>query len=102
MVKYTLEQQILLYDSHVKKKFYKSCKRMFRRRYLGVRSPASSTILRLAKKVRSSGSFLDKKYTRQNAMLTEEMLDEIGASLEHSPRKSLTRLAQQAQVSRTA
>jgi hypothetical protein len=55
----------------------------------------------LAKKVRSTGSFLDKKYTRQNAVLTKETPDEIGARLEHSPRKSLARLAQQAQVSKT-
>jgi hypothetical protein len=101
MVKFSLEQRILLYDSYVKKKFYKSCKRRFRRRYPGVRIPASSTILRLAKKkVRLTGSFLDKKYTRQNVVLTEETLDEIGARLEHSPRKSLARLAQQAQVSK--
>jgi hypothetical protein len=53
------------------------------------------------KKVRSTGSFLDKKYTRQNAVLTEEMLDETGARLEHSPCKFLARLAQQAQVSKT-
>jgi hypothetical protein len=54
------------------------------------------------KKVCSTGSFLDKKYTRQNAVLTKETLDETGARLEHSPRKSLARLAQQAQVSKTA
>jgi hypothetical protein len=101
MVKYTLEQQIFLCDSYVKKKFYKSWKRRFRHRYPGVRIPPSSTILRLVKKVRSTGSFLDKKYTRQNAVLTEETLDKIGARLEHSPRKSLARLAQQAQVSKT-
>jgi transposase len=101
MVQYTLEQRIFLYDSDVKNKSYKSCKRRFHRRYPGVRIPASSTILRLVKKVRSTGSFLDKKYTRQNAVLTDETLDEIGARLEHSPRKSLTRLAQQAQVSKT-
>jgi hypothetical protein len=53
------------------------------------------------KKVRSTGSFLDKKYARQNAVLTEETLDEIGARLEHSLRKSLARLAQQAQLSKT-
>jgi hypothetical protein len=53
------------------------------------------------KKVRSNGSFLDKKYTRQNAVLTEETFDETEARLEHSPRKSLARLAQQAQVSKT-
>jgi hypothetical protein len=101
MVKYTLEQRIFLYDSHVKKKSYKSCKRRFRRRYPGVLIPASSTILRLVKKVRSTGSFLDKKCTRQNSVLTEETLDETGARLEHSPQKSLARLAQQVQVSKT-
>jgi hypothetical protein len=76
-------------------------KRRFRHRYPGVRTPASSTILSLVKKVRSTGSFLDKKYTRQNAVLTEETPDEIGARLEYSPRKSLAWLAQQAQVSKT-
>jgi hypothetical protein len=76
-------------------------KRRFRRRYPCVRIPASSTILRLVKKVHSTGSFLYKKYTRQNAVLTEETLDEIGARLENSPRKSLARLAQQAQGSKT-
>jgi hypothetical protein len=101
MVKYTLEQQIFLYDSYMKKKCYKSCKRRFRCWDPGVRIPASSTILILVKKVHSTGSFLDKKYTRQNAVLTEETLDEIGARLEHSPCKSLARLAQQAQVSKT-
>jgi hypothetical protein len=85
----------------MKKKSYKSCERRFRHRYPGVRIPASSTILRLVKKVRSTGSFLDKKYTTQNAVLTEETLDETGARLDHSPRKSLARLAQQAQVSKT-
>jgi hypothetical protein len=49
----------------------------------------------------STGSFLDKKYTRQNAVLTEETLDENGARLEHLPCKSLARLAKQAQVSKT-
>jgi response regulator of citrate/malate metabolism len=52
-------------------------------------------------KVRATVSFLDKKYNRQNAVLTEETLDEIVARLEHSTRKSLARLAQQAQVSKT-
>jgi hypothetical protein len=74
---------------------------MFRRRYPGVRIPASSTILRWVKKVCSTGSFLDKKCTRQNAVLTEETLEESEARLEHSPRKPLARLAQQAQVSKT-
>jgi hypothetical protein len=58
-----------------------SVKEGFAGRYPGVRIPASSTILILVKKVRPTGSFLDKKYTRQNAVLTEETLDKIGASM---------------------
>jgi hypothetical protein len=67
-----------------------------------MRHAASSTIFKLAKKVRSAVSFLDKKSTKHNSpVLTEEMLDETGARLEHSPRKFMTRLTQQAQVSTT-
>jgi hypothetical protein len=35
-------------------------------------------IFELVKKLQSAGSVLDKKYTKQNAVLTEEMLDKIG------------------------
>jgi hypothetical protein len=49
----------------------------------------------------STGPFLGKKYTRQNAVLTEETLDKTGARLKHSPRKSLARLAYQVEVSKT-
>jgi hypothetical protein len=101
MVKYTLEQRIFLYDSYVRKKPYKSWKRRFCHRYPGVRIPLHQRFWDWWKKVRSTGSFLDKKYTWQNAVLTEETLDETGARLEHSPRKSLAQLAQQAQVSKT-
>jgi hypothetical protein len=69
MVKYTLEQQIFLYDSYVKNKFYKSLKR-FLLKYSGIRVRASSMYLKLVKKC-STGCFLDKKYTKQNAVLTK-------------------------------
>jgi hypothetical protein len=71
MVKYTLEQCILLYDNFVTKKSYKLCKRRFCHTYPDVRVPTSSVIVKLEKKVCSSWSFLDKTYTGQNAVLTE-------------------------------
>jgi hypothetical protein len=49
----------------------------------------------------STGSSLNKKYTRQNAVLTKEKLDETGVRSEYSPCRSLTWLAQKAQVSTT-
>jgi hypothetical protein len=36
---------------------------------LGIQVPASLTIFKLVKKVCSGGSFVDKKYTRQNIVL---------------------------------
>jgi hypothetical protein len=40
-------------------------------------------------------------YARETAVLTEKALEENGARSEHSPRKSLTRLAQETQASTT-
>jgi hypothetical protein len=47
-------------------------------------------------KMHSTGNFLDKKYTTQNAVLT--MQDETGVGLENLAYKFLTQLAQQAKV----
>jgi hypothetical protein len=56
-------------------------------------------IERLVKKFHNTGSVLDKKKNRKRSVLTAEKLDEIGASLESSSRKSLTQLAMQYGVS---
>jgi hypothetical protein len=55
----------------VKNKSCKSRKIGFNRKYHGVRVPDLSAIFKLVKEVRSSGSFLDKEYSRKNAVLTE-------------------------------
>jgi hypothetical protein len=44
-------------------------------------------------------SVLDEKIKRRCHVLTEEKLNDIGARLEHSPRKSLARLVQQDDIS---
>jgi hypothetical protein len=44
------------------------------------------------------GSVLDSKIKRRCHTLTKEKSDSIGARLEHSPRKSLTKEAQQPDV----
>jgi hypothetical protein len=41
------------------------------------------------KKVRSTGSLLDKNPARKCCVLTEEKLDDIEVSLEHTTQKSL-------------
>ncbi|KAJ4439784.1 hypothetical protein ANN_07912 [Periplaneta americana] len=65
-----------------------------------VRIPSRTTIHDLVNKVRRTGSFSNKKRIQQCRVLTEENLDEVGARLEHSPRKSLRRLAQEVNISK--
>jgi hypothetical protein len=73
MVKYTLDQRVLLYDTYMKNISYKSCKRRFCHKHPGEKVAASSTTFELVKKVRSTGSFLHKKYNRQNAVLRKSL-----------------------------
>jgi hypothetical protein len=75
-VKYTPEQQILLYDTYIEKK---NCVKVLPLVSSCVPIPPPSVIFKLVKKVCSTESFLDKKYTRQIALLTEEKLDKIKA-----------------------
>jgi hypothetical protein len=62
---------------------------------------SSLMISETVKKAHSVASALDKKYIRANAALTEELVDEIRGRLEHSHRKSATRLAREAKVPTT-
>jgi hypothetical protein len=45
-------------------------------------------------KLRTTGLLIDKETKRKHEVLTEEKLDDIGAILERTPRKSLKRIAQ--------
>lgn len=55
----------------------KACKIRFCCKYPAVGVPVSSVIFKLVKKVQSAGSFLDKEFARQNAVLTEENMTEL-------------------------
>jgi hypothetical protein len=60
--------------------------------------PRRQTIHNLVNKFKSTGLLIDKKQEKGRA-LTEEKLDDIGARLDHTPRNSLKRLAQETGVS---
>jgi hypothetical protein len=47
-------------------------------------------MIEISKKFRTTGSVLDKNKNRKRSVLIEEKLDEIGAFIERSPRKSDT------------
>jgi hypothetical protein len=54
----------------------------------------------LVNKLRTMRLFIDKKQNHGPRVLTEEKLDDIGARLEHTHRKSLKSLAQDTNVSK--
>jgi transposase len=89
IVRYTLGQRVFLYTDLLKS--------------VGENLDVNFvTVHNLANKLRSTGLLIDKKQKHKGRMLTEEKLDDVGARLEHTPRKSLTRLAQETGVSRSS
>jgi hypothetical protein len=73
--------------------------REFQQKFPGVDIPARSTICYLDNKFKTMGLVLDKKIKRRHHLLSEVKLDDIGLRLVCSPRKSLAKLAQHADVS---
>jgi hypothetical protein len=63
--------------------------------------PANKQFIILLNKLRTTGLFIEKKQKHTRRVLTEEKLDDTGARLEHTPRKSLERLAQETGVHRS-
>ena len=61
--------------------------------------PNPSTIRRLAKRFKETGSVKNGKVNRRRHVLTEEILDENGKRLEHTTQKSLKRLSQETGLS---
>ena len=55
--------------------------------------PSRITIHEIVKKFETTGSVAIKKRNRKRTVLTEETLDEIGASLERTLTKSIPKLA---------
>jgi transposase len=74
--------------------------RKCRCKFHGERVPSRQTIHNLVNKLSSTGLLIDSKQKHKHGVLTEEKLDDIGARLEHLPRKSLKHLAQETWVSK--
>ena len=64
--------------------------------------PSRFTIHEIVKKFETTGSVANKKRNCKRTVLTEETLDEIGASLERTPTKFIPKLAQQVGISESS
>jgi biotin operon repressor len=102
MVRYTLEQRVYLYVTHVKYGSARKCRRKFRRKFRDEKVPGRQTIHKLVNELRTTGLLIGKKQKRKHRVLTEKKLDGIGARPEHTHRKSLKRLAQETGVSESS
>jgi hypothetical protein len=101
MVRHTSEQRVFLYDTYVKYGSAGKCRRKFRRKFLDERVSSRQTIHNLVNKLRTTGLLTDKKQKHKRRVFTEE-LDDIGARLEHTPRKSLKRLSQETEWTKSS
>jgi hypothetical protein len=97
MVRYTSEQHVLLCDTCVKYGSARKCRRKIR----DERVRSRQTIHNLVNKLRSTGLVIVKKQKHKPPVFTEEKLDDTGSGLEHTPRKSLNRLAQETGVQKS-
>jgi hypothetical protein len=58
-----------------------------RQKFCDERVPSRQTIHNFVNKLRTTGLLTDKKQKHKSWVLTEEKSDDIGARLEHTPRK---------------
>jgi hypothetical protein len=72
----------------------------FINKFPGNTVPSTRGVQKLIKKVRSTGSLLDKKPARKCHVLTKEIPDEIRAKLKHTPEKSVRYPAQETGISK--
>ncbi|PSN34968.1 hypothetical protein C0J52_24961 [Blattella germanica] len=101
--KFSLRERLYIYNTYVKSK--KSCgktRSKFRNKFPNRPVPTATAIKNLAKKFNETGSVINKKIKRTRHVLTEEKLDDIAERLEHSPKKSLKRLAQETGISESS
>lgn len=99
---YSVQQRVFMYDSYVKYSSWKKCVQKFSRKYPGFTLPSKSTIYRIVRQVHRTGTVLDKKRNRRRHVLTEEVLDDIGAQLEANPNISMRKVALQCGVSKSS
>jgi hypothetical protein len=100
MVRSTLEKRVFLHDTYVNYRSAGKCRRKCRRKFRDKRFTSRKTSHNL--NVLRMGFVNDKKQKHKIRALTVVKLNDVGARLEHTPTKSLKRLAQETGVSKSS
>lgn len=99
---YTTGERVFIVEKYLQSKSFKSCQAKFIAKYgrfYGNTAPHKSTILRLIKKFRLTGSVLDAKRSGRPSKMTEAVTRDIAARLTRNPTISLRRLSQKSNQS---
>ena len=95
----TLQQRIFVCKCYFKWESPSRVRTEYIQTFPGEVPPSRFTIHEIVKKFETTGFVANKKRNRKRTVLTEETLDEIGASLERTPTKSIPKLVQQVEIS---
>jgi uncharacterized protein (DUF2344 family) len=72
----TVEERVFILESYLKKMFYAHCRQCFFEKFRR-QAPVKSAIAKMIKKLRETGSLLDKNRNRQKSVLTPGILEDI-------------------------
>ena len=98
----TLQQRIFVCKCYFKWESPSRVRTEYIQTFLGEVPPSRFTIHEIMKKFETTGSVANKKWNCKHTVLTEETLDEIGASFERTPTKSIPKLAQRVGISESS
>ena len=92
IMRLTIEERVFILESYLKTMSYVHCRQSFFEKF-GKQAPVKSTIAKMIKKFRKTGSLLDKHRNRQKSVLTPGILQDIQKAITRSPHKSLLQLS---------
>jgi len=75
----TVEERVFILESYLKTMSYFHCRQSFFEKF-GRQAPVKSSIAKMMKKFRKTGSLLDKNHNRQKSVLTPGILQNIQIS----------------------
>jgi hypothetical protein len=89
------DQRFLILEHYFSSRPYAECQNAFKNSFPDSVVPNKCTIQRLVERFRETESIGEKRRSGRPSVLSNDSLEDIGASLLQSPRKSLRKLSQQ-------
>jgi hypothetical protein len=95
----TFEQRIFVAEHYFGSKSFLLCRKAFEGVFTNESVPYKTTVSRLIRKFRDTGSVLNQKRNRRCAVLNDVTLEDVRLSLLHFPSKLLRKLSEQKNMS---